>query len=320
MAYLGIANHEKFNGLYYFSSLAMRDEIGKNFNGAMFFYDKEKKQALEKMSISVEDIQDGRIIIDYFKNKDENAYLGLTGTPFDGVYVFKRKVVRDREAKHFSQVYMTMNKDEILQKFSIGESEIRDGGFLMSEEVKNWLKKKPTTKTVEKSVEVVEVKKAVSTNLLENMLNSVSKTKNIVEITMITGEKYRIAMKPIFYLSHENVSFANMAVADSSGNVALKENMVDDLVNNKDICVVNKSQITYGEGFAVIRNCDDEYSPTVHHNDNTINISHFIKEIVINVNQVVSVIGMDEYSEINLAQLTKGKNKLIYEYLYKKYN
>ena len=47
-------------------------------------------------------------------------------------------------------------------------------------------------------------------------------------------------------------------------------------------------------------------------------IEHSIPEIILNVSQVVSVVGYDHYTEINLNKITEEKNKLIYTYLMEK--
>lgn len=332
MAYLGIIEDKNFKGLYYFSSLAMRDEIGKKFNKSSFYYDKEKDKALTEMGISESEIKDGRILMDYFRNKDEDAYLGIMGTPFDGVYCFKRKAVRDREAQNFENTYMSMDKTEILEKFGLGESEIRDGGFLMSGEVKDWLKKPKKKSAPEKKNEDVKEDKSTNPvkddekiptsdkNILRNMINVVAQDNDIVEITMYNGEVYRVALRAIFYTANDDVNFANTAVSDGAGNPIIKEKMIDTLVEKKDIIVLPASKIKYCDGFAILRNCDDPYSPTVIRNDDkTHSIFHHIPEIVINTSLVTSVKGYNTYEEITLTKITKEKQKLVYDYLASKY-
>ena len=54
-------------------------------------------------------------------------------------------------------------------------------------------------------------------------------------------------------------------------------------------------------------------------NNKIYDVMRLIDNIILNVNQIVSVVGKDGYGEINLTKLTEDKHKLIYTYLVKKY-
>ena len=334
MSYLGIKEGD-IKGLYNFNSISVRDEIAQKVSNPVFYFDREKEKALKDFNITESEIKDAKILIDMFRNMDEEAYLAIEGTPYDGVYLFKRKHIRDREAKKFDNVFMTMDKTEILSKYNLGESEIRDGGFLMSVEVQNWIKKNPkgsnmTVKNitpVEKVVEEPKVEvKAQNTkqvisegNILHNMIDIVAKNHDIVEIKMSTGDTYRVALRSIF-LTEEGFKFENCATMDSANNVILKESVVDKMIENGDIVVVTPSKIKYGVGYAILRECDDLYSPNIDYDTHGICvITHYIPEIIINVSQVVSVIGCDTYEEITMEKVTKSRNAMIYDYLISKY-
>lgn len=340
MAYLGVKNGENY-GLYYFASISVRDEIAQKIGDTVSYLTGEKSKALKDFNIKKSDIKDGRVLIELYRNMSENAYLGLEGTPYDGVYVFKRKHIRDREAKNFENVFLTMDKDEILKKYNLGESEIRDGGFLMGIEVSNWLKKNPKGSSVknEESALVKEVEKVENSvkeekveenkpsakqiisegNLLHNMIDVVAKDHDIVEIKMSNSDVYRVALRSIFY-TEPNFKFENCAMMDSANNVILKENMIDKMIENGEIVVVTPSKIKYGDGYATLRECDDPYSPNIDYDKHGVCvISHFIPEVTINVSQVVSVVGYDSYEEINMEKITKTRNALVFDYLISKY-
>lgn len=337
MAYLGIKENE-LKGLYYFSSLAMGESIAAQIENSLFYLEGEKKKAMKEFNVVEDEIKDGRILMDKFRNTvNEMAYIAIQGTPFDGVYSFKRRAVRDREAKNFPDAFLSMDKAEMLTKYNISESEIRDGGILMSGEVKNYLKKRKnsmSSKATQVSVSkgdsknegvVVKVsenevkpnpKTSVSdSNLLHNMIDIVAGKNDIVEIVMSTGEKFRIALRRFFY-AEPSCSFANCAYTDGSGNVLVKEKAVEALLDAGEIAMVEPTKIKYKEGFVILRNCDDAYSPDVRHDKmGKLYIEHSIPEIILNVSQVVSVVGCDHYTEINLNKITEEKNKLIYTYL-----
>lgn len=334
MAYLGIKENE-LKGLYYFSSLAMGESIAKQIDNSLFYLEGEKKKAMKEFGVSEEEIKDGRLLMDKFRNTvNEMAYIGIQGTPFDGVYSFKRRAVRDREAKNFPGAFMSMDKAEMLAKFNIGESEIKDGGILMSGEVKDYLKKKknaPTKAAVEPKKTAVPENVVVSeentvtpktsvsdSNLLRNMIDVVAGKCDVVEIVMSTGEKFRIALRRFFY-AEPSCSFANCAYTDNSGNVQIKEKAVDALLEAGEITMVEPTKVKYKDGFVILRNCDDAYSPDIRHDKmGRVYIEHSIPEIILNVSQVVSVVGYEHYTEINMVKITEEKNKLIYTYLMEK--
>ena len=349
MAYLGIkeTSHPEC-GLYYFSSLAMCESIKVQIEGSKQFWDSEKKKALQEFKISEEDVKDGRILMDKYRNtENEMAFIGIEGTPFDGVYCFKRRLIRDREAKRFENCFLSMDKAEMLEKYKINESDIRDGGFLMSGEVRNYLEKVKAQKAkeakkAEKAVKmekpekvenvapvmdvqadgnsvVKEVKVSADANLLRNMIDVVGKKNDVVEIQMSTGDKYRLALRRFFY-AEPSCSFANCAYTDGSGDVQVKAKAVDALVEAGEITMVEPSKVKYSNGFAILRNCDDAYSPDIKHDKmGKTHITHCIDEVVINVGQVVSVVGFEHYTEINMTKITAEKNNLIHTYLMDKF-
>ena len=326
-------------GLYYFSSLAMGESIAAQIEGSLFYREGEKKKAMKVFGISEEEIKDGRILMEKYKNTvNEMAYVGIEGTPFDGVYCFKRRAIRDREAKKFENCYLSMDKAEMLEKYNISESEIRDGGYLMSGEVKDYLENMKTQKAKEakkaekaakmasatevqengNSVVVKETKVSVDANLLRNMIDVVSQKNDVVEIQMSTGDKYRLAIRRFFY-AEPGCSFANCAYTDGSGNVQVKEKAVDSLLEAGEITMVEPSKVKYSNGFAILRNCDDAYSPDIKHDKmGKTYISHCLDEVVINVGQVVSVMGFTHYTEINMTKITPDNHRLIHTYLMEK--
>jgi hypothetical protein len=344
MAYLGIKESE-LKGLYYFSSLAMGESIGEKIENSIFYLEGEKKKALKEFNLAEADIKDGRILMDKFRNtENEMAYIAIEDTPFAGVYCFKRRAVRDREAKNFPNAYLSMDKAEMLAKYNISESEIRDGGYLMSGEVKNYLKKKkanppktsnPVTKeiktentkdvsdtssvVIQKEKESVKAVSISDSNVLRNMIDVVAGDSDVVEIQMSTGDKYRVALRKFFY-AEPSCTFENCAYTDGEGNVAIKQKAVDAIIDSGAVTMVEPSKIKYGNGFVTIRNCDDEYSPDILHDKmgKTI-ISHSIDRVVLNVSQVVSVKGFEHYTEINMNKITPEKNMLIHTYLMDKF-
>ena len=338
MAYLGIKNDE-MKGLYYFETISVRDEIAKHFTNPSYFFDGEKEKALKEFGLTDSEIQDGIVLIRKFRNKakeSEESYIGIKGTPYDGVYFFKTRRVRDKVAKQFDSPYLSIDKEGILKEFNIHESEIKDGGFLLSNEVRAYLDAKSkkagasevsnakNTKKDEKSdiseddVKAKEKKEKV-VNMLQNMIQTFDGSFDIVDITMSTGDVYRVALRNLFYVADEGI-FQNIAYMDSTNTPCIKENIVDKFVSEKAISIVTRSKITYYDGFVRIQNCDDAYSPNMEMNKmGNYDITHQIDNIILNVNQIVSVVGKDGYGEINLTKLTEDKHKLIYTYLVKKY-
>lgn len=325
MAYLGV-NENNIQGVFYFESLSIRDEVALNFNKPLYYFDGEKEKALKENGLVESDIQDGIILIRQFRHKkteNEDSYLGLKGTPYDGVYHFKSRRVRDRIAKQFENSYLSVDKQGILNEFNIHESEIKDGGFLMSNEVRTYLDKKskkgesikPSTK---ENVEVSKVeKKEKSVNLFENMVNALSDKYDMVEITMSTGELWRVALKNFYYMNNEEI-LQNIAYMDSTNVPCIREDIVDKLVKDHSISILSRSKITYFDNYVMIKGCDDAYSPNVANDKQGRPIlMHQVDNIVLNVNHIVSIKGFNEYSELNLIKITEQKHKLVYEYLTK---
>ena len=370
MAFLGINNYSpELDGLYHFIAISKCEEISQFFTDSCMYNERDKKRALQDFGLTSNDIKDGRILMDYLRdNKLDRSYLVVIGTPFEGAYFFKQRAVRDREAQKFENTFVTQNKKEVMEKFNIGESAIRNGGYLLHEDVQNWLKKQAKAKekaqakaetevqkvnkvendelsTTPNIKEVVEVdienfngdsspiekkevskvvvpsvnQKSTNDNILRSIIEILSNTFDVIEVEMSNGQKYRLALRSLFYTEND-FTFANCAYTDASGNVILKENMVDKWVENGDITIVEASKIKYGNGFAILRKCDDGYSPTVVFDKHgRKQIIHEIPEVIINVNQIVSVVGANGYTELNMQTLTSDKQKLIYDYLVSKY-
>lgn len=324
MAYLGIHNSEKINGVYHFSSLAMAEDIRSQINGCSFYLDKDKAKAMRDFDITECEIKDGRILMNLYRNSENDmAYLALMDTPFDGVYCFKKKSVRDKEASKFPNIYMSMDKDEMLKKFHISESEIRDGGFLMSGEVKNYLKSQKT-KLVEHTTKDVDVPfsgiyRPFERDIFKQMMSTVSNTHDVAEITMVTGDKYRVTLRKIFFIE-KDCDFSKCGMVTGSGDISVNETVINDMVKNQKIVCLDKSTYECNGGFVILRNCDDEYSPDLHRDEHGKAVmNHHFSDIIINVNQIVSVVGHSGYPEINMTQISSGKNKLIHKYLSKNF-
>lgn len=325
MAYLGV-NENNIQGVFYFESLSVRDEVALNFQKPVYYFDGEKEKALKENGLVESDIQDGIVLIRQFRHKkteNEDSYLGLKGTPYDGIYHFKSRRVRDRIAKQFEGSYLSVDKQGILSEFNIHESEIKDGGFLMSNEVRTYLDKKSKKTENSKSSELDKgkvgtskaEKKEKSANLLESMISALGNKYDMLEITMSTGEVWRVALKNFYYMGSEDI-LQNIAYIDSTNVPCIREDIVDKLVKDNSISILSRSKISYFDNFVMIKGCDDAYSPNVT-NDKMGHpiLMHQIDNILLNVNQIVSVKGFNEYSELNLIKITEQKHKLVYEYL-----
>lgn len=324
MAYLGIRNSEKINGVYHFSSLAMAEDIRAQINGCSFYLDKDKAKAMRDFNIEECEIKDGRILMNLYRNSENDmAYLALMDTPFDGVYCFKKKSVRDKEASKFPNIYMSMDKDEMLKKFHISEGEIRDGGFLMSGEVKNYHKSQKT-KPVEHTTKDVDAPfggayRPFERDIFRQMMNAVSNNHDVAEITMVTGDKYRVTLRKMFFME-KDCDFSKCGLVSGDGNISVNEGIINDMIKDKKIISLDKTTYECNGGFVVLRNCDDEYSPDMHRDENgKANMNHHFSDIIINVNQIVSVVGQNGYPEINLSHISPDKNKLIHNYLSKNF-
>ncbi len=379
MAYLGIREKdENENGVYYFSSLGMRDDVGEKFERASYYYDKEKELALKDFCITENEIRDGfELIRKYIHNndkrhtKDSKYYLGLVGTPFDGVYVFNYKTPRDNMAEKFDNTYISDDKKDVMEHFDIVEADIKDASLLFEDRVHNYLRKR-TKKVVEspkvKATEIavtpvtpatsitpvadkVETKKsepikaevvkaeAVKTNkevevneitenvkkkkgnLIKQMIDEVKKENDIVELIFSNGYLYRLALRDTFYVRN-GVSFQNCAKT-IDGEVTINSAAIDKLIDNGDIIHIKRTAISHSEDFTVCVDCDDNYSPNVDTDEcGRFNITHYIPKIVFNADEVVSVKGLSVYPEIaiDFVKIVNSSQKLVYDYLRKKYN
>lgn len=320
MAYLGIRNLNDLNGLYHFTSLAMAEEIGRQIEGSSFYLEKELKKALNDFSIGEADIRNGRILMDRYRNTENDmAYAAISGTPFDGVYCFKKRSVRDKEAGKFANVYMSMDKKEMLVKYNISESEIRDGGFLMSGEVKDYLKSisSKNNKNITKDVDMIVPAEHMTLkgHPFRRIMRNIAKDYDVAEITMSNGEKYKLALKRVFFADND-CDFSRCGMVDSDGNITVKESVINDYLNRSKIVFLEQTLCECDENFIILRNCDDAYSPNFSRGENNIPIvSHYFSEIILNMSQIVSIVGQDGYPDINLTHISHNKNKLIYTYL-----
>ena len=90
------------------------------------------------------------------------------------------------------------------------------------------------------------------------------------------------------------------------------------MIKSGRIISVDKTRYECHNGFVTLCDCDDEYSPNFSRDENgNAVISHHFSEMIINMNQIVSVIGQNGYPEINLSHISPDKNKLIHTYLTK---
>ena len=332
MAYLGIreVDNTTDNGLYYFDVLSIRNEMAKHFTNPVMYVDREKEKALEEFGLKEEDIKDGIVLIRkyrYGQKEESRCYLGVRGTPFDGVYEFEHMSARDKIAKKLENTYKSTDLEAILKEFNIDKSELKDGGYLFGKEANEYIKAhKPapiTNAPVKTSEENSEVKKEVksNSNLLRNMINVISPDKDVIEILMNEGTVYRITYRNLFYL-REGIPLTNCATLGADNEVVIDGAKIDKLIENGDIIRVAPSRIVYHDGYAVAYDCDDLGSPTVRvEEDGRYDISHYYDKVVINVSAVSSVIGADTYRElaINFKKMTSDKHKYVYDYLVKKY-
>ena len=254
MAFLGINNYSpELDGLYHFIAISKCEEISQFFTDSCMYNERDKKRALQDFGLTSNDIKDGRILMDYLRdNKLDRSYLVVIGTPFEGAYFFKQRAVRDREAQKFENTFVTQNKKEVMEKFNIGESAIRNGGYLLHEDVQNWLKKQAKAKekaqakaetevqkvnkvendelsTTPNIKEVVEVdienfngdsspiekkevskvvvpsvnQKSTNDNILRSIIEILSNTFDVIEVEMSNGQKYRLALRSLFYTEND---------------------------------------------------------------------------------------------------------------------
>ena len=331
MAYLGVREKENVadNGLYYFGVLSVRNEMASHFSDPVLYVDREKEKALEEFGLNEEDIKDGIILIQkyrYGKKVEPKCYLGVRGTPFDGVYEFEHMSARDKIAKKLENTYKSTDLEAILKEVNVDKSELKNGGYLFGREANEYIKAhKPVA--VQKPIENKEVsnesspKKKGSENKLHNMINVLSSDRDVIEILMNEGTVYRIAYRNIFYLRN-SISLEKCANVGAENEIIVNSSAVDKLIENGDIIRVSPSKIVYHDGYAVAYNCDDLGSPTVKvDEEGRYEIHHYYDKVVINTSAVSSVIGADTYRElaIDFSKMTPTKNKVIYDYLVKKY-
>lgn len=369
MAYIGIKNE---NALYYFSSLRMRDDIAEKIPDADLYLDSGKEKALHEYGLTEADIKDGRLLIDkYYFDVMKLYYLGVKGTPFEGVYFFKTATVRDRVSKDFSNCVVSNYKDKILSEFGVTEDSVKDGGILMSKDAVDYIKgnrpsaknrkivnlDNPVKESSEKSDDVkkidihsksVEVENKVESDKNEDKVDTNKSSNNevksqdvvmggvnflqsaiqkvlgsqpendVIAVKMVDGSEYYITLRHIFYMIDESI-LSKCGYLDDEGKPQIKEDVVERMIDRGDIFFATPSQITYGaNGVVRIRDCDDSYSPDLTHQPSgKYEVFHHFDDIILNSNQVVSVIGYPTFKDIAFPTIGKS-NKLIYDYLKKK--
>lgn len=313
--YLSIKENGNLDGLYSFESVSHRDEIARNFKSSKVYASNEK--ALAKKESGFMEVKDGGILIKAFK---KCFFVGLKNTPFDGVYSFVNQKVALGVVEDFKGFSVLKdNKEDICKQFGISEDDVGDGGFLLSGVVKDYLKankKKVTSDAPSVKAEVKnEDKKKKS--LFKEMISSIPSKFNVADITMVNGDVYRITLRNIFYMQNSDI-FQNLAFVNAENVPCVKAESIDKLVENGSIGISEKSIIEYKDGYSIIRLCDDVYSPNVEF-ESGIKITHQIPFVVINTNQIVSIIGKNGYDDVNLTEITTENYKLVYDYLEKKY-
>lgn len=322
--YLSVKDNSDKDGLYSFESSKYLKAVGDRIKNSKTYSETQKDVALKEMGLTDKDIKDGGILIKEFFKKD--CYVGLKDTPFDGVYSFVSQNVAFGIIDDFKgHATLHNTKEDICKEFGISEGDIKDGGFLLSGVVKDYLKKlkkdqskpqmseKPKGEKSEKKAE----KKEKNVTLFENMIKAIPEKYNVAEITMANGEVYRVTLKNIFYMANSEI-FQNAAFINSENIPCIKAETINKLVEDGLIGICAKSTIEYKDGFCIIRNCDDPYSPNIESNEG-IKIVHQIPCIVLNTNQVVSIVGKFGFDEITYEEITPKNFKLVYDYLDKTY-
>ena len=334
MAYLGIREKDDIadNGLYYFEATGVRGEIALNYTDPAFYTDKQKEKAMKEFGLKSEDeIRDGIELIRRYrgygeKQEEAKSYLGVRGTPFDGVYEFDHVSARDKIAKKFADTYKSMDLEAILKEFGVDKSEVKNGGFLFGKEATAYAKEHKVvdnsqqTKKSEVSEKTETVKEGKKVSLLRDMISCVSSDYDVIEILMNEGSVYRLAYRDIFYLRN-GVKLSNCASLDSDVNAVINASAIDKLIDNGDIIGITRSRINYHDGYTLCMNCDDLGSPTVRVDEmGRYELKHYYSKVVINNSAVSSVIGADTYRElaIEFTKITPATQRVVYDYLVKR--
>lgn len=350
MGYLGINKDSEDKGLYYFTSLRMRDEIGAKYSDAHYYLDSAKERAMKEFGVTEDEIKDGRDLINmYYKDVMILYYLGIPSGNYKGVYFFKTESVRDRVSHDFADSIVSNSKDEILEKMNVTVDDIKDGGILMSKEVREYIKtlnpkgsKKSKVVTSEKAIKgdsqkddtasdkgVIKVENSTESavdknnNFLRVAINRLMGTpsnNNVAELRMVDGTIYVLTLRPVFYML-KDVSLENCAYIDDTGTPCVKPEAVEKLIAKGDIFVGTASKVTYGENnLVVVNDFDDEYSPNIlTTKEGNFLIEHMYSKMVINAGQIVSVCMREGYRDLDFVHITADKYRLVYDYLKEKY-
>lgn len=324
-----VVENGPYQGVYLFKSQNVCNDFCKYFENC--YVETELSVVLRNTGIKEEDIRDGgelmsqgvRRQLDKGISKVSTAvsnkstvYLALTDCPYSGVYFFNSEKVRNKMANNFANSVKYASKEEVLLETGISESDIKDGGMLLKDDVRKYIEEHKPTKVEVKS----DSKKKSEKNILKEMIEIAAEGDNdVIEITMSDGETFRLAYRP-FYYTQEGAKFENTAKMTTDGEVIIKEEAIEKLINNGDIFPVFPSGIEYKDGYAILTDCDDHYSPTIGTTPTgAYKIVHLTKKMTINVNQVAYVRGYSKYSDICFDKFETEKHKIIVEYLDKKY-
>lgn len=325
MAYLGIKETEnvKDNGLYYFDVVSVRNEIASHFTNPLLYVDREKEKALNELGLEEKDIQDGIVLIRKYRygfKEEPKCYLGIRGTPFDGVYEFEHMSARDKIAKKFVDTFKSTDLDAILKEFKIDKSEVKNGGFLYGKEVNDYIKAHKSEIDISvKEKNIVKNQEKEVDNKFKDMLNVILPDKDVIEVLMNDGTVYCITSRSIYYLRN-GVLLSNFATLNSDNEVNIDETKILKLFEDGDIIGITPSRVEYRDGFAILYNCDDVDSPIVRINeDKSLNICHLYDKVIINTSAISSIVGKDTYTElvIDYKKITSNNNKYLYDYLRK---
>lgn len=344
MGYLGINKNGEDKGLYYFTSLRMRDEIGAKYPDAQYYLDSAKERAMRDFGVTEDEIKDGRDLINlYYKDVMILYYLGVTSGKYAGVYFFKTESVRDKVSRDFADSIISNNRDEVIEKMGTTVDDIKDGGILMSKEARDYLRtngsknqndsqtssvNKANSKGNDEKKEVkvensFENKVDKNNNFLRAAINRLMgnpSNNDVVEVRMVDGTIYVLTLRHVFYML-KDVSLENCAYIDEQGTPRVKPEAVEKLISKGDIFVSTPSKITYGENnLVVVNDFDDEYSPNIlTTKEGNFNIEHMFSKMVINAGQIVSVSMREGYRDLDFVHITSDKYRLVYDYLKEKY-
>jgi hypothetical protein len=324
-----VVENGPYQGVYLFKSLNVCNDFCKYFENC--YVETDLSVVLRETGVKEEDIRDGGELMSQGVRRqlDKNiskvstavseksaVYLSLTDCPYSGIYFFNSEKVRNKMANNFANSVKYASKEEAMSETGVIESDIKDGGMLLKDDVRKYIDEhKPVKEKSKVSEKVVSNK-----NVLKEMVEIAAEGNNdVIEITMSDGETFRLAYRP-FYYTQEGAKFENTAKMTTDGEVIIKEEAIEKLINNGDIFPVYPSGIEYMDGYAILTNCDDHYSPTIGTTPTgAYKIIHVINKMTINVNQVAYVRGYSKYSDICFEKFEAESHKIIVDYLDEKY-